>query len=83
MACKEIAAPLLAYNAIAPGWVRTPLTQALQEDTARNQAILVRIPMRRWAEPEDIAGAAVFLASPAAAFITGGILPVDGGYLVY
>ena len=72
----------IRVNAIAPGWVRTPLTRALQEDPARSEAILARTPLRRWAEPEDIAGAALFLCTPAARFITGAIVPVDGGYLI-
>jgi len=72
----------IRVNAIAPGWVRTALTQALQDDAGRSEAIVARTPMRRWAEPADIAGAAVFLASPAAAFVTGVLLPVDGGYHV-
>ncbi|MEO6927724.1 MAG: SDR family oxidoreductase [Casimicrobiaceae bacterium] len=76
------AADSVRVNAIAPGWVRTALTSALQHDTARGDAIIARTPLRRWADPEDIAGAVLFLCSPAAAFITGAILPVDGGYLV-
>ena len=68
--------------AIAPGWVRTPLTQPLQDDPARSDAIVARTPLARWAEPDDIAGAAVFLCSPAARFVTGIVLPVDGGYLI-
>jgi len=72
----------IRVNAVAPGWVRTPLTQTLQDDRARSAAILARTPLGRWAEPADIAGAVVFLASPAAAFVTGVVLPVDGGYLV-
>jgi NAD(P)-dependent dehydrogenase (short-subunit alcohol dehydrogenase family) len=72
----------IRVNALAPGWVRTPLTQALQDDPQRDAAILARTPLGRWAEPEDVAGAALFLCSPAASFITGAILPVDGGYLV-
>jgi NAD(P)-dependent dehydrogenase (short-subunit alcohol dehydrogenase family) len=68
-------------NAIAPGWVRTPLTAALHGDEARSSGIVARTPLKRWAEPEDIAGAVLFLCSPAAAFITGAIVPVDGGYL--
>ncbi|HKU87709.1 MAG TPA: SDR family oxidoreductase [Casimicrobiaceae bacterium] len=75
------AADGIRVNAIAPGWVRTPLTQALQEDAARSDAIIARTPLGRWAEPADIAGAAVFLCSPAASFVTGAIVPVDGGYL--
>ena len=76
------AADGIRVNALAPGWVRTPLTRALQDDGERSAAILARTPLGRWAEPADIAGAAVFLCSPAAAFITGVVLPVDGGYLV-
>lgn len=71
----------IRVNAVAPGWIATPLTQSLQEDVARSQAILDRTPLKRWGRPEDIAGAVAFLCSPAAAFITGTILPVDGGYL--
>ncbi len=76
------AADGIRVNALAPGWVRTPLTQALQEDAQRSAAILARTPLGRWADPADIAGAAVFLCSPAAAFVTGVVLPVDGGYLI-
>lgn len=72
----------IRVNAIAPGWIETPLTQALRDDEAKREAILRRTPMARWGQPEDIAGPALFLASPAAAFITGAILPVDGGYLI-
>jgi len=72
----------IRVNAIAPGWVRTPLTQALQDDSGRSAAIVARTPLGRWAEPDDIAGAALFLCSPAARFVTGVVLPVDGGYLV-
>jgi NAD(P)-dependent dehydrogenase (short-subunit alcohol dehydrogenase family) len=72
----------IRVNAIAPGWVRTPLTKALHDDPARSNAIVGRTPLRRWAEPEDIAGVAVFLCSPAARFMTGAIVPVDGGYLI-
>jgi len=72
----------IRVNAIAPGWVDTPLTKALREDPARNGAILSRTPLGRWAVPDDIAGAVVFLCSPAARFITGAVVPVDGGYLV-
>ena len=72
----------IRVNAVAPGWIATPLTQALQDDEGRSQAILERTPLGRWGEPEDVAQAVVFLCSPAAAFITGTIVPVDGGYLV-
>ena len=76
------AADGIRVNAIAPGWVATPLTTALQNDAQRSAGITARTPLARWAQPDDIAGAAVFLCSPAARFITGAILPVDGGYLV-
>jgi 2-deoxy-D-gluconate 3-dehydrogenase len=68
-------------NAVAPGYVRTDNTQALREDATRNEQILVRIPAGRWAEPEDIAGPVVFLSSPAADYVHGAILAVDGGWL--
>ncbi|GLK54562.1 NAD(P)-dependent dehydrogenase (short-subunit alcohol dehydrogenase family) [Methylopila capsulata] len=71
----------IRVNAVAPGWIATPLTQALQDDTARAGAILSRTPLGRWGAPADVAEGVVFLASPAAAFVTGVILPVDGGYL--
>jgi len=72
----------IRVNAIAPGWVRTALTQTLQDDADRSAAIVARTPLKRWAEPGDVTGAALFLASPAAAFVTGVLLPVDGGYHV-
>ena len=68
-------------NAIAPGYIRTNNTAALQSDEERNLAILQRIPAGRWGEPDDIGGAAVFLASDAAKYIHGTVLPVDGGWL--
>lgn len=72
----------IRVNAVAPGWIATPLTQTLQDDSARSAAILARTPLGRWGQPEDLVGAVVFLCSPAAAFITGIVLPVDGGYLI-
>jgi len=68
-------------NAVAPGYVATDNTQALQDDPVRREQITTRIPAGRWAEPEDIAGAIVFLSSPAADYVHGVVLPVDGGWL--
>jgi 2-deoxy-D-gluconate 3-dehydrogenase len=78
---NEWAARGVNVNAIAPGYVRTDNTQALREDPSRYEQILARIPAGRWAEPEDIAGAIVFLSSPASDYVHGAILPVDGGWL--
>jgi NAD(P)-dependent dehydrogenase (short-subunit alcohol dehydrogenase family) len=72
----------IRVNAIAPGWIETEMTRPVREDEARSKAILDRTPLRRWGKPEDVTGAALFLCSPAAAFITGAVLPVDGGYSV-
>jgi NAD(P)-dependent dehydrogenase (short-subunit alcohol dehydrogenase family) len=71
----------IRVNAVAPGWIATALTQGLQDDPERSRAILSRTPMGRWGTPEEVAGGVVFLASPAARFVTGAILPIDGGYL--
>ncbi len=72
----------IRVNALAPGWIETPLTKALRDNPQRSQEILDRTPLGRWGRPEDLAGAAVFLCSPAAGFITGVTLPVDGGYSI-
>jgi NAD(P)-dependent dehydrogenase (short-subunit alcohol dehydrogenase family) len=72
----------IRVNAVAPGWIATPLTQALQDDPQRAGPILARTPMKRWGTPADIAGPVMFLASAQAQFVTGVILPVDGGYLI-
>jgi 2-dehydro-3-deoxy-D-gluconate 5-dehydrogenase len=68
-------------NAIAPGYVATATTAALRSDPTRSAEILARIPAARWAAPEDVAGSAVFLASPAADYVHGHVLAVDGGWL--
>jgi 2-deoxy-D-gluconate 3-dehydrogenase len=78
---NEWAAYGVQVNAIAPGYVRTDNTQALQDDPVRSKAILERIPARRWGEPEDFKGPAVFLASAASDFVNGEILVVDGGWM--
>jgi NAD(P)-dependent dehydrogenase (short-subunit alcohol dehydrogenase family) len=76
------AADGIRVNAVAPGWIATPLTQPLQDDAARSAPILARTPMGRWGTPADVAGPVLFLASAAARFVTGVVLPVDGGYLI-
>lgn len=78
---NELAPKGVQVNAIAPGYISTNNTAALQGDETRNRQILERIPTGRWGRPEDIAGAAIFLASPASDYVTGQILAVDGGWL--
>jgi 2-deoxy-D-gluconate 3-dehydrogenase len=78
---NEWAGKGINVNAIAPGYFATDNTQALRDDAERNAAILARIPAGRWGRPDDLAGAAVFLASDAAAYVHGSVLAVDGGWL--
>lgn len=76
------AAEGIRVNAIAPGWIETEMTRNLVADKARSAQILERTPQRRWGDPADVGGVVVFLCSDAARFITGAILPIDGGYAV-
>jgi len=78
---RRLAASGVQVNAIAPGYIATNNTAALQADATRSRQILERIPTGRWGSPQDIAGAAVFLASPASDYVTGHVLAVDGGWL--
>lgn len=78
---NEWASKGVNVNAIAPGYIRTDNTQALQDDPVRNPAILSRIPAGRWGDPEDLAGAVVFLCSDAANYVSGEVITVDGGWM--
>ncbi|MCL4146766.1 UNVERIFIED_CONTAM: hypothetical protein GTU68_055226 [Idotea baltica] len=78
---NEWSAKGITVNSVAPGYVVSNNTTDLRADLDRNKAILDRIPLGRWAEPEDISGAVTYLASPAARYVTGITLPVDGGWL--
>jgi 2-deoxy-D-gluconate 3-dehydrogenase len=78
---NEWAARGITVNGIAPGYIATDNTAALRDDPDRSRQILERIPAGRWGTGDDLGGAVVFLASPAAAYVTGAILPVDGGWL--
>jgi len=78
---NEWAARNIQVNAIAPGYIATTNTEALQADETRNRQILERIPAGRWGKPTDLAGAALFLSSPASDYVTGTVLTVDGGWM--
>jgi 2-deoxy-D-gluconate 3-dehydrogenase len=78
---NEWAAKGINVNAIAPGYFVTNNTEALRQDEKRSAEILGRIPAGRWGVPADLGGAAVFLASDAADYVHGAVLPVDGGWL--
>jgi NAD(P)-dependent dehydrogenase (short-subunit alcohol dehydrogenase family) len=75
------AAESIRVNAVAPGWIETPLTAALRDDPEKHAAIQSRTALKRWGKPDDVTGGVLFLASPLARYITGTILPIDGGYL--
>jgi 2-deoxy-D-gluconate 3-dehydrogenase len=79
--CNEWAPLGINVNAIAPGYMATDNTELLRQDAARSREILGRIPAARWGTPDDLGGAAVFLASAAADYVHGAVLPVDGGWL--
>ncbi|MGO1768382.1 MAG: SDR family oxidoreductase [Microbacterium sp.] len=78
---NEWTAKGVTVNGIAPGYIATDNTQALRDDAERSAELLARIPAGRWGRPDDLAGATVFLASPASSYVSGVILPVDGGWL--
>lgn len=79
--CNEWAAKGINVNGIAPGYMATNNTQALRNDEARSEAILERIPQGRWGTPDDLMGAAIFLASSASDYVNGFTIAVDGGWL--
>ena len=81
MMANELAPHGITVNAIAPGYVATDATEELRADPKRNRDILARIPLGRWAAPEEMATALLFLVSPASSYVTGAIIPVDGGWL--
>jgi NAD(P)-dependent dehydrogenase (short-subunit alcohol dehydrogenase family) len=76
------AADNIRVNALAPGWIETAMTAAPRANATRSAELVGRTPMGRWGRPEDLTGPALFLCSPLAGFVTGAVLPVDGGYLV-
>ena len=81
MMANELAPHGITVNAIAPGYVETEATEELRADPKRSREILSRIPLGRWAEPHEMATALLFLVSPASSYVTGAIVPVDGGWL--
>jgi 2-deoxy-D-gluconate 3-dehydrogenase len=72
----------VTVNAIVPGFIHTDLTEDLVNDPGEGASLLARIPMQRWGVPDDLKGIAIFLASAASNYVSGAIIPVDGGFLV-
>jgi NAD(P)-dependent dehydrogenase (short-subunit alcohol dehydrogenase family) len=79
----ELARYQIRCNSILPGWIETPMTDGILSWDRFQEKVLPRVPMRRWGEPSDFAGAAVYLASPASKYHTGDMLVIDGGYAVF
>ena len=78
---NELSPMGINVNAIAPGFIETDINSAVRQDKARFEFLSSRIPMGRWGKPSDLAGTTLFLASAASDYVTGVVLPVDGGYL--
>jgi 2-deoxy-D-gluconate 3-dehydrogenase len=78
---NELAPLGVCVNAIAPGFIKTDINKVVHSDADRSTSITSRIPMGRWGRPNDLTGAAIFLASAASDYITGVVMPVDGGFL--
>jgi 2-deoxy-D-gluconate 3-dehydrogenase len=78
---NDWAAKGICVNAIAPGYMDTQLNTALVNDKKRTDEVFIRVPMKRWGTGEDLKGLTVFLASSASDYVTGTVIPIDGGYL--